>query len=104
MIAILQTAVRGMQDQEAKVNASARRIAGAAITPERTTNGPTSTPSSTPSSPADVEPPNSAGFIPDVDIAREMVNMKVAEKIYEANAKVVETAARMIDKTVDIET
>ena len=100
MIDSLSTAVRGMQDQEARVNASARRLAGAGITTK--TPDPGRNPSSPVSNPGGVEPADSVGFLPDVDIAQEMVNIKIAEKMYEANAKVVETTAKMLDKTIDL--
>jgi hypothetical protein len=105
MIDSISTAVRGMLDQESRVEASARRLAGMGGTPKPATKPPAG--STTPASPpatdlAAAEPSGAPGFLLDVDIATEMVNVKIAEKIYEANAKVVETAGKMIAKTVDI--
>lgn len=102
MIDGISTAVRGMRVQEAGVEASARRLArmgsGTAVV-----EGPGGSAAAAGAvHPSDIEPAGAVQFLPDVDIGREMVNLKMAERIYEANAKVIEVAGKMLEKTVDV--
>ncbi|MCE5243434.1 MAG: flagellar basal body rod C-terminal domain-containing protein [Syntrophobacteraceae bacterium] len=101
MIDGISAAVRGMRVQEADVEASARRLtrtgSGTATVVNPGGNAAAAAVNST-----DVGPACAAQFLPDVDVGREMVNLKMAEKIYEANAKVIEIAGKMLEKTVDV--
>jgi len=72
MISAIQNGIQGMGRASKVVNAASADIARG-VTPA----------------------PNGA---PSGDIARAMVNLTVGHRTYDANAKVVEVAARMLDK------
>ena len=72
MISAIHNGMQGMERASKVVDAASADIAGG-VTPA----------------------PNGA---PSKDIARSMVNLTVGHKTYDANAKVVEVAARMLDK------
>ncbi len=99
MIQSIQTAYRGMSIESSRVEESARRLAGTEKLP-----GPLAPEAGAPAvaggnNPA---PPPSAVYLPDVDIPKELVNMKMAQKAYELNAKVAGTSAEMLKETFDI--
>jgi flagellar hook protein FlgE len=75
MISAIQNGVPGMQRASEMVDNAASDIANAATPPK----------------------PNAA---PDVDITRDAVNMIVGHRTYDANAKVIEVAARLVDEII----
>ena len=75
MISAIQNGVLGMQRATEMVNNAASDIANAATPPK----------------------PDAA---PDVDIPRDAVNMIIGHRTYDANAKVIEVAARLVDEIV----
>lgn len=80
MISALQTGVMGMERASDVVDRAAYGIANAAA-PPNTNASPLNA----------VEPP---------DLAQNMVNMMVGHRTYDANAKVIEVAAKMLNKIV----
>ncbi len=79
MISALRNGVQGMERASEVVNNAASDIANAA--------------SATGTSPAAKE-------VPRGDIGQDMINLMIGHRSYDANAKVVEVAARMLDKIV----
>jgi flagellar hook protein FlgE len=80
MISALQNGVQGMERASDVVNTAASDIANAATPPN-------------------VKSPPSGG-VSRGDIGQDMVSMVVGNRTYDANAKVVEVAARMLDTIV----
>jgi flagellar hook-associated protein FlgK len=80
MISAIGNGVQGMERASDVVNNAASDIANAAASPSG-------------SSPAVKE-------VPRGDIGQDMVNLIIGHRSYDANAKVVEVAARMLDKIV----
>ena len=80
MISAIQSGVQGMERASDVVNNAASDIAHAAA-------------STTVSSPVPKE-------VPRGDIGQDMVNLMIGHRSYDANAKVVEVAAKMLDKIV----
>ncbi len=79
MISAIQTGVLGMETASKMVDNAASGIANAAAPKPKTS------------------PSNS---VPDGDISRDAVNMIVGHMTYDANAKVIEVAAGMVDEIV----
>lgn len=73
MINSIQSGAQGMERASKMVNTAAANIANAAAPPNGASHG---------------------------DISQDMVGLIVGHKTYDANAKVVEVAARMLDKVV----
>jgi flagellar hook protein FlgE len=80
MISALQNGVQGMERATEVVDTAASNIANAA-TPPNTKSPP-------------------ANGVSSGDIGQNMVNLMIGNRTYDANAKVVEIAARMLDKIV----
>jgi flagellar hook protein FlgE len=80
MISAIQTGVLGMEKASKMVDNAASDIANAATPPKPRT------------------PPSNS--VPGGDISRDAVNMIVGHMTYDANAKVIEVAARMVDEIV----
>ncbi len=80
MISAIQSGVLGIERASKMVDDAASDIANAASPPK-----------------PKASPLNTA---PDGDIARDAVNMVIGHRTYDANAKVIEVAARMLDEIV----
>ncbi len=80
MISAIQTGALGMEMASKMVDNAASDIANAATPPKLGTS------------------PSNA--VPAGDISRDAVNMTVGHRTYDANAKVVEVAARLLDEVV----
>lgn len=80
MISAIQTSVQGMERASKLVNTAATDIAKGAGPPSIQTPAPTG---------------GSSG-----NISLDMANLIVGHRTYDANGKVIEVAARMLDKTV----
>ena len=97
MIQSILTGCKGMQVQASRVEACSRRVAGLDKPTRRSENPPL---------PEAADPlglPAAESFLMDVDLGREIVTMKIAQKVYEANAKVVETSTEMLKRSIDVE-
>ncbi len=127
MISAIQTALSGLQSSSLKLNASASNIANvstvgslddpdnAPYTPLTTTSESINDPGGvltqiTPQEPAftpafDPDSPfaNQDGFIgvPNVDLAEESVNLKIAELSYKANLKTIEVVNDLFDELLE---
>ncbi len=83
MISALQNGVLGMERASKMVDNAASDFANLA-TPTKPKTSSSS-------------PPNA---VPDGDISHSAINMIIGHRTYDANAKVVEVAARMVDEIV----
>jgi len=80
MISAIQSGVMGMERASKMVDKAASGFANAATPPNPKTS------------------PSNA--VPEGDISRDAVNMIIGHRTYDANAKVVEIAAKMVDEIV----
>ncbi len=78
MISTMRNGVQGMEKAADLVNAAASDISKAAIHPKQ----------------------NASTAAPESDITRDVVNLVIGHRTYDANAKVIEVAARMLDEIV----
>ncbi len=82
MIRAIQSGFQGMQRAADLVDAAAADVASA-------------------DTPAASQPSTSTSTVEIGDIPRDMVNLMVGRDTYDANAKVVEVAVGMLDRTLD---
>lgn len=80
MISAIQNGVQGLERASGLVNSASSKIAAPSNLPTK---------NATPSGKASGD-----------DLPQNMVNLAVGHKIYDANAKVVEVAVRMLDEVV----
>ncbi len=101
MIESIKHAYGGMVRQESLFEESARKIAGGA--PKSNDSPSEGNSSQVGASSAVTDGPAAGTFLLDVDIGREMVNMNVAKRAYEANAKAVVASDEMLEEILDLD-
>lgn len=100
VIQSISKAYRGLIVQESNLEASSERLSGAFRKAGTTSTG-------TDTLPVEQEPifntTAGAEYLQNVDIGKEMVNIDLARRAYEANAKVVEVSNEMLKKTIGLD-